>query len=671
MQNRHLVLFALSALLTGSAAAAQPSDIPRAADSLERFSIGAYGGWCANIFNAAFAVDRGAAITEAGDCGRFENGSGSAPVFGVTVEGPVARGLRWGVLAEYHSRAGSFTFPCVDPATTRLPNGTVVPALTDHIADVDYNAVVTRLVLGYQPFSFPLRISAGPALSLVMPGTYSAREQIVTPTNAEFLSGGQVLPYGTADFNAGTRFSVGLSAGISYRAKIAEGLALVPEVSGLLALSDDLSEAKLRANHVQGTLGVLYRLDRGEEAIEPPPVIAVKPETPEPRPDLDVTLTARAVDRDGATIDTVVVHQVGIISTKLYPLLTYIFFDEGSSAIPERYRRRSEAEARAFNEDALRDMNTLGIYYNLLDIIGLRMQRNAKATITVTGTQPDAAASGDKLPLANERAAQVRRYLTETWKIDPSRIAIAARAEPAARTNPETKDGQAENRRVEILSDTYEITEPLVIGDTTPRSTAPQVFLSPRATSDAGIDSWSITVNGGKKHDAIFGGSGPPPAHLQLPEDFIASATATRPDRLGMLLTVRNRAGEERSDSTTLPLKWVNTVTELRYGAGTYSLILFDFSSAQLRQEHLRTVDLVNARTETTAHASVYGYTDVLGSDELNRTLSQQRAASVATEIKAQVDEVTGRGETTLLYDNTLPEGRFYSRSVTIETKAP
>src|SRR5207253_1808591 len=112
-------------------------------------------------------------------------------------------------------------------------------------------------------------------------------------------------------------------------------------------------------------------------------------------------------------------------------------------------------------------------------------------------------------------------------------------------------------------------------------------------------------------------------------------------------------------------------VKELRYGAGSYSLILFDFNSAQLRQEHLRTVDLVNTRTESNAHASVYGYTDILGSDDLNKTLSEQRAESVAKQIKAVVDEVIGRGETTLLYDNSLPEGRFYSRSVTIETKAP
>lgn len=668
MHSRHFVLSAhIIMFIGGIAAAAQPAPSTPLSTHAERFSVGAYGGWCANIFDGAFSVERNGTISDASDCGRFEKGSGSSPVFGVTVEGPLSSKLRWGVLGEYHRRTGTLSFPCVDPASTRLPNGTVVSALTDHIADVDYTAIAARLVLGYQPLPIPLQISAGPAISLITPGTYDAREEIVTPSNAEFISGGQVLPYGSASFASGMQVSFGLSAALSYRAKIAEQLSLVPEVSGLLALTNDIPEAKLRSHHLQGTIGILYRFDREETRPDPPPVAAKKPDEPA---NLDVTLSARAVDGEGNTINTVDVEQVGVISTKLFPLLTYIFFDEGSGEIPSRYVRRSSAEAETFNEGVLRDKQTLGIYYNLLDIIGMRMQRVPGAKVTVTGTQPDAPA-GDKLSLASERAGTVKEYLVKTWKIDPSRIAISTRVEPATRSNPDTRDGAAENRRVEITSDTYDIIEPMLLADTNLVNVASKVFLSPRATSNAGIDGWSINVNGGEKHDAIFGGSGIPPAHLELPHDFITNATDTRPTHLGMLLTVRDRAGEEKSDSTSMPIRWINRLREHRYGAGTYSLILFDFNSSELRDEHLRIVELVNSRIEAGAHASVYGYTDILGSDELNKTLSEQRAQAVAKNMVAELDEVAGRGETTLLYDNTLPEGRFYSRSVTIETKTP
>jgi len=668
MHSRHFVLSAhILMFIGGIAAAAQPTPSTPPSKSAERFSVGAYGGWCVNLFDGAFSVERNGAISEASDCGRFEKGSGSSPVFGVMVEGPLSDRLRWGVMAEYHRRNGTLSFPCVDPASTRLPNGTVVSALTDHIADVDYTAIATRLLLGYQPLPIPLQISVGPVLSLVAPGDYDAREEIVTPSNAEFLSGGQVLPYGSASFATGMHLSFGLSAGLSYRAKIAEQLSLMPEVSGLLALSDDIPEARLRSNHLQGTIGILYRFDREETSPDPPPVAAKKPDEPA---NLDVTLSARAVDPEGNATATVDVEQVGVISTKLFPLLTYIFFDEGSGEIPSRYIRRSSSDATTFNEGMLRDENTLGIYYNLLDIIGLRMQRVPDAKITVTGTQPDAP-GGDKLPLASERAGTVKEYLVSRWKIDPSRIAIATRVEPATRSNPDTRDGAAENRRVEITSDSYPIIEPLLLADTAVVNVASKVILSPRASSDAGIDNWSINVNGGKKHDAIFGGSGIPPAHLELPHDFITNATDTRPTHLGMLLTVRDRAGEERSDSMSMSVRWINKLREHRYGAGTYSLILFDFNSSELRDEHRRIVDLVNARIEPGAHASVYGYTDILGSDELNKTLSEQRAQAVAKSIAAELDEIAGRGETTLLYDNSLPEGRFYSRSVTIETKTP
>jgi outer membrane protein OmpA-like peptidoglycan-associated protein len=364
------------------------------------------------------------------------------------------------------------------------------------------------------------------------------------------------------------------------------------------------------------------------------------------------------------------IEQTGVVASKLHPLLTFVFFDEGDAAIPARYRRRTPADADAFGIDRLRGLGTLDIYYNMLDIVGMRMRRYPEATITLTGTQPEQPGN-DRLNLAAARADAVRRYLQDVWRIQPGRISVATRVDPLLKSNPETRDGAAENRRVEIASTTYEITEPLLLADTSAENIAQPAWLAPRVASESEIDTWTIVVTGGRIHDAIFSGTGVPPAHLTLPHDFIDAAAATRPPAFGMSLTVRNRAGEQMSDSTRLPLRWVDKLSDIRFGSGSYSLILFDFNSAQLRPEHLRTIDLVNARGDTNTHAGVFGYTDMLGSDDLNRTLSQQRAAAVATHLRAHVDEIEGRGETTLLYDNTLPEGRFYSRTVTIETKAP
>lgn len=668
MRSKYLISIHSFGFILAAAAVAQST--PDA--SREIVTVGAYGGFAADIFNAAFSVDDAGRITDAGACGRFERGTGQAPVFGLTAEMPVATALRARLLAEYHARSGTLRFPCVDPASIRLPDGSVTDALTDHVADVSYTSIIGRVALSYRPFAAPVEFSAGPTLSLVLPTPrFDAREEVVAPAAAEFLGGGQVRHYGSGDLAIGAHVSFGIGAGVAYRAPIGERLTLMPEVSGLLALTDDVPAARLRAHTVQGTIGLLYRFDR---TAAPALAAGPAPELPTPKrpggPNLDITLVAQAKDPDGNPTDTLIVQQSGVVDSRLHPLLTYLFFDEGASDIPARYIRRAGADAGAFSEERLRKLGTLDIYYNLLDIIGMRMRRHPEATITLTGTQPDAVA-GDKPTLAQKRADNVREYLVNVWKIAPDRIAVQSRVEPLMRSNPETRDGAAENRRVEITSSTYAIVEPVLLADTTADCVVPPTWLAPRVSTEAGLERWEITISGGVKHDAIYSGSGTPPGHLELPHEFINAAAGTRPAQFGMKLTVRDRAGQEVSDSTSLPLKWVNNLSDVRFGSGSYSLILFDFNSAQLRPEHLRTIDLVNTRSDTSAHADVIGYTDMLGSDELNQTLSEQRAQSVSGHLKAKVDQVIGRGETTRLYDNALPEGRFYSRTVTIETSTP
>jgi outer membrane protein OmpA-like peptidoglycan-associated protein len=134
-------------------------------------------------------------------------------------------------------------------------------------------------------------------------------------------------------------------------------------------------------------------------------------------------------------------------------------------------------------------------------------------------------------------------------------------------------------------------------------------------------------------------------------------------------MTVIDSTGQSRSTASTIPVRPLALADSIRYGAGFYSLILFDFGRSQLSPAHIRTIDLVNARTTSTARAKVFGFTDRLGEESLNLQLSAERAKAVARYLKATVVETVGKGINTELYDNSLPEGRFYSRSVTIETE--
>jgi outer membrane protein OmpA-like peptidoglycan-associated protein len=102
-----------------------------------------------------------------------------------------------------------------------------------------------------------------------------------------------------------------------------------------------------------------------------------------------------------------------------------------------------------------------------------------------------------------------------------------------------------------------------------------------------------------------------------------------------------------------------------------YALILFDFDKADIHGANRRIVDLINGNIQDASHASVEGYTDRIGDAAYNRDLSFRRASEVGAALRAGTHEVHAHGEDVLLYDNDLPEGRTYSRTVIVTVETP
>ena len=71
----------------------------------------------------------------------------------------------------------------------------------------------------------------------------------------------------------------------------------------------------------------------------------------------------------------------------------------------------------------------------------------------------------------------------------------------------------------------------------------------------------------------------------------------------------------------------------------------------------------------------IVGFTDILGEEEYNRKLSEQRAEAVRAAFGSALDniEVTtrGLGSSQLLFSNDTPEGRFYCRMVQVYIETP
>src|SRR5262249_15044836 len=155
---------------------------------------------------------------------------------------------------------------------------------------------------------------------------------------------------------------------------------------------------------------------------------------------------AVGVTESGEEVPEPVVAIQNVKVTDVAPTLNYLFFDDGSDQIPGRYHLYGNAnETGVFNPALLYKSNALGIHYEVLNIIGLRMQQKPNAKITITGTRSvhsagDSISSSDISLLRAEHAA---KYLQDVWSILPSRIKIKSRGLPEQPSDETTATGQA------------------------------------------------------------------------------------------------------------------------------------------------------------------------------------------------------------------------------------
>ena len=101
-----------------------------------------------------------------------------------------------------------------------------------------------------------------------------------------------------------------------------------------------------------------------------------------------------------------------------------------------------------------------------------------------------------------------------------------------------------------------------------------------------------------------------------------------------------------------------------------YRLLLFGYDQSSLSEEHKRILTFIQPRIHNDAKIIIRGSTDNIGDSEYNNTLSLQRANESAKALGLQV-ETMGVGTSGAGYDNTLPEGRFYNRTVEIQVTNP
>jgi outer membrane protein OmpA-like peptidoglycan-associated protein/Mg-chelatase subunit ChlD len=362
------------------------------------------------------------------------------------------------------------------------------------------------------------------------------------------------------------------------------------------------------------------------------------------------------------------------------PMLGHIYFAPGSSEIPPQYLRFSgPGETAGFDEQKF--TTTMEKYYQDLNIVGKRLVDNTGATITLIGCNDNTGKEKGNKKLSTRRAEAVRDYLQSVWEIAPGRIAIQLRNLPAKPSSIRLKEGQAENRRVEIVSTDPAILAPIRSTYLATRIDTPTLTLRPDVVAPYGIADWKITaVNGSATLDEQSGKGAPAKeSSIQLGSRDLKTLAS------GGDISVKMELKDGKGQSMVLapePVKvnFIQTSQRLAEKKDQrvqekYALILFDFDKDTIEAQNQEIVNKIVARIKTLPNATIeiVGHTDNIGKEAYNLKLSQRRALAVYKMLKTAFGDTdaerisySGVGPKAPLFDNQSPEGRSFNRTVTI-----
>jgi outer membrane protein OmpA-like peptidoglycan-associated protein len=671
-----------------SAAAITPRPTPTttplyAVEETPWLYIGAYGGFSLiaydaflppTVFNSGLTLPPSATFT---------TGDGVGGMAGFLIELPVGENFNIGARLGYQIHAGTLTQLYINSADVRGRDGSLQSASVQGEVEAKFGHVSATLYARVAPFSFPLYFYGGPTFLLPAQANYTYTERIGGPTGVVFRDPANrtTRTLASRDFpTAGTVLAV--TAGLGYEHALSNQFGVFAEVQFQPMLADYLADLRPNEFWTGSSLslvaGFRYGLISGPDAPPPPPVIA-RDTAVVVRRQTD-TFSAMGVTPGGLS-DTITVERRRVKATEVHALLPYIFFDRDADSIPARYIKYEARTRRNFQLERLPRGSTIDIYYQLLNIVGQRFRDDRIREITLTGCVSQ---FEEDTTLALRRAEAVRDYLVTVWRIPEGRIKVVARGLPAnpSLSEVDTVEAARENQRVEISSEGFLAERPVQLPDTAFLEPIGTIrFLPPPTTKDTTgvVDSWALDVMiGDSLIRRAVSGLGSPPREIDFPIENRPDLDLRGPVSISSTLVIRDTLYQDlvRLKSTPVVVQPSGAYEEVRdvvdgRFVDTYNLLLYSFDSAQTLSFTNQATSLINPRIDSTSVVRIIGHTDRIGLPYYNQALSQRRAEFAQTLLNIQADEVVGRGEKSLLYDNTFPEGRYYSRTVTVIVETP
>ncbi|MFV8345781.1 outer membrane beta-barrel protein [Flavobacterium sp. ZB4P13] len=377
--------------------------------------------------------------------------------------------------------------------------------------------------------------------------------------------------------------------------------------------------------------------------------------------------------------------------TEIFPLRNYVFFNEGSTEIPNRYILLTKDQVKDFKEDQLetfapknlsdRSKRQMTVYYNVLNIIGDRMQKNPSATITLVGSSEKGPADGLVM------SESIKTYLVNVFAINPSRITTKGQDKPNIPS--EQPGGTLElvllregDRRVSIESNSPDLLmefqsgpdaqlKPVQIVALQEAPVESYVTFNNKGANEA-LSSWSLQITDEQGKVQSFGPY--TQDEVSIPGKTILGSRPEGDYKVKMIGQTKSGKIVEKETPVHMVL-W----TPAKMEEGIRYSIIYEFNKSKaisIYEKYL--TEVVTPKIPVGATVIIHGHTDIIGEEVHNQDLSLARANDVKKILESSLSkagrndvkfEVTGEGENENKspFENKTPEERFYNRTVIID----
>ncbi len=617
-------------------------------------------------------------------CPGFENGLGFGYNFGFFYGLPLFN--NWDLNLRLLYIDYSALLSKEEPITLPKDDGTSYLGTFEHSVDASLTSISLEPLFTFRTTE-QLSLHLGFRAGTVLNKSFTQKEEITDPGWGVFVdSKSRVRNKLSGDIPNASTLDFSLVAGLSYTLPLGNSYEwfLEPELYyhyGLLPVASGLS---WNASSLTGGIAIKYSPRAKIIPVLPPKKAPLPPLPPPPLPPkFEAFITAVSLDENGNESPVSKIRIDEYEYRKIHPLLNYIFFEENSDKISDKYKILSQEEKNNFTPNNLTKLKTLDVYYLILNIVGYRLQKFPNITINLIGCNSNKGPEANNLELSRKRAENVKNFLVNEWNISPDRITIESKNLPDIPSNPTRIEGDQENRRVEIKTTYNDILfEPLVIRDTLRTTNPPIIRFKPSFSSDIGVKSWKVITYQGSKILKTFEGTGEPPEKLDLDlvkeEEYVP--LLDQDFKYKLIITDKdNKTWESEIKSLkvepyTIENKFLALIDGKEVDArefDQYSLISFGFNKSDLTPEHIPIINIAKKRITPNSIVEIIGRTDNVGDANRNQKLSEERAYVTADTLNVNRKFAKGIGAKDPLFDNNLPEGRFYNRTVyiTIETK--